>query len=210
MAVLPPELSPLVLSDWAFCRSMPLVPEGRAEPAAFVGLLCCVLPCVGVRVDVTTMTSGVSPGRVGLGVTMMVCTWVVGAAEGAVMTWVVSPLPCELGGGAGDEAGGFGLGLFAGGFDEGCGAGDEGAGPGLLAGGAGLGSGAGLEAGAGAVALLLDMLTTVRSQKVSGTAGEQEAKVEAAAATALHGTRVPPRARLRWGGRWLRQKRDER
>lgn len=71
-----------------------------AEPTFLVVVCCCWL--LGVTMDVTMTTAGVSPARVGVGVIVRtdVCTSVCeGGADEAVTVDVVTGGGCELAGG---------------------------------------------------------------------------------------------------------------
>lgn len=171
MAVLPPLFSPPPLSLDAFVSAAVLLLDGLAVPEtpAEVALEAWF---VGVRTEVMITTDGVSPARVAEGVTTMIEVWTsvaVGGADEAMMTEVAA-------GGAAEDCGAW---LEAGGFDDAGGAADD---SGMLTGGA-LDAGGAAEEGASeawldgedgfeegaaegaAVALVLDMLTTIARLK---------------------------------------------
>jgi hypothetical protein len=143
-AVLPPVLSPLEFCARAPCRPAWSVLDGLLPAEATPLLVGFAGAALGVMVDVMTMTAGVSPALVGVGVMMMVCTWVVGGADEAITVDVVSLLTgaFEDAGGAAEDCAGGGAALdvvggaaddAGGGFDdwggawvEGDGAGDDG------------------------------------------------------------------------------------
>jgi hypothetical protein len=147
---------------------------------------------LGVMVDVMTMTAGVSPALVGVGVMMMVCTWVVGGADEAITVDVVSLLAgaFEDAGGAAEDCAGGGAALdvvggaaddAGGGFDDWGGAWVEGDGAGDDGGSAEEGEldcGAAGEEGAGVAVLavpLLAILTTIATRNAQQKWGARKA-----------------------------------
>lgn len=93
IAVLPPELSPLELCFCAFCNCVGSVLVGDTEPPVVEPVVVGLAALVGVRMEVTKTTWGVSPGRVADGVMTIMDVWIsvaVGAADGAVSVCVVS------------------------------------------------------------------------------------------------------------------------